>query len=221
MRHQPISLYYPNSPCKKGVLYHRWRECHLIGEPVCRCRAQVVAQLLNHYLAKRNKIANIIVETSGDTGPAAVAAVKSCPNVRIICLYPNERVSAVQELQLTTVDSPNVRVYRTEGNTDEQADVLKEIFMDAKFTKDHNVCYANACCYTLRPRTTPPPEENSILGVIYAVLLWADMNAATPPGSRGRSALCAGVLHQQHQLGTHHRTVVVLRVGVPAAAPGL
>ena len=37
-----------------------------------------------------------------------------------------------------------------------------------------------------------PPEENSILGVIYGGLLWADMNAATPPGSRGRSALCAG-----------------------------
>ena len=50
----------------------------------------------------------------------------------------------------------------------------------------------NVSCCTLRPRTTPSPEENSILGVIYGVLLWADMNAATPPGSRGRSALCAG-----------------------------
>ena len=54
------------------------------------------------------------------------------------------------------------------------------------------VGYAYACCCTLRPRTTPPPEGKSILGVICGVLLWADMNAATPPGSRGRSALCAG-----------------------------
>ena len=29
-------------------------------------------------------------------------------------------------------------------------------------------------------------------GVMHGVLLWADMNAATPPGSRGRFALCAG-----------------------------
>ena len=35
----------------------------------------------------------------------------------------------------------------------------------------------------------PSREENSILGVVHGVLLWADMNAATPPGSRGRSAL--------------------------------
>ena len=56
----------------------------------------------------------------------------------------------------------------------------------------------NASRCTLRPparSTTPPPEEISILGVIYGVLLWADMNAATPPGSRGRSALCAGDDH--------------------------
>ena len=38
----------------------------------------------------------------------------------------------------------------------------------------------------LRPRTTPLPEEKHTLGVIYGVLLWADMNAATPLGARGR-----------------------------------
>ena len=50
----------------------------------------------------------------------------------------------------------------------------------------------NASCYTLRPCTTPFLWEIAIPWVIYIVLLWADMNAATPPGSRGRSALCAG-----------------------------
>ena len=33
------------------------------------------------------------------------------------------------------------------------------------------------------------PEEKSILGVIYGVLLWADMNAATPLGAWGRSVM--------------------------------
>ena len=28
-----------------------------------------------------------------------------------------------------------------------------------------------------------------MLGVIYGVLLWTDMNAATPPGVRGRSGM--------------------------------
>ena len=30
-----------------------------------------------------------------------------------------------------------------------------------------------------------------MLGATHEVMLWADMNAATPPGARGRSALCA------------------------------
>ena len=42
-----------------------------------------------------------------------------------------------------------------------------------------------SCC-PLRPRTTPFPEEKSILGVTHRVLLWTDMNAATPLGARGR-----------------------------------
>ena len=68
---------------------------------------------------------------------------------------------------------------------------------------------ANASCCTLRPRTTPSLEENSILGVIYGVLLWADMNAATPPGARGRSGFCADKVYKHdgwqwwgHWLGT-------------------
>ena len=52
----------------------------------------------------------------------------------------------------------------------------------------------NVSCCTLRPRTTPSPEENSILGVMYGVLLWADMNTATPLGARGRSVIGGATL---------------------------
>ena len=54
----------------------------------------------------------------------------------------------------------------------------------------HSRLKANSSCCPLRPRTTPFPEEKSILGVIYGVLLWADMNAATPLGAWGRSVIC-------------------------------
>ena len=63
----------------------------------------------------------------------------------------------------------------------------------------------------LRPRTTPFPEEKYILGVIYGVLLWADMNTATPLGAWGRSVfslaavlppscrlLCMPLIHVHH-----------------------
>ena len=48
---------------------------------------------------------------------------------------------------------------------------------------------ANSRCGPLRPHTTPFPEENPILGVIYGVLLVADTNAATPLGAWGCSVM--------------------------------
>ena len=42
-------------------------------------------------------------------------------------------------VQLITVDPPKVHVYRPEGNTDEQAEALKEIFMDEAWVKEHNM----------------------------------------------------------------------------------
>ena len=39
------------------------------------------------------------------------------------------------------------------------------------------------------PPYYPIPRGKSILGVIYGVLLWADMNAATPLGAWGRSVI--------------------------------
>jgi len=105
---------------------------------------QVVAQLLNRVLGARGQRANILVETSGDTGPAAIEAVRACENVTIYCLYPEGRVSHVQELQMITVDAPNVHVYRTEGDTDEQAEALKIVFRDQTFMKRHSVCSINS-----------------------------------------------------------------------------
>ncbi|EOD21779.1 hypothetical protein EMIHUDRAFT_450832 [Emiliania huxleyi CCMP1516] len=105
---------------------------------------QVVARLLNHVLGGRGERATIVVETSGDTGPAAIEAVRGCEAVRIFCLYPEGRVSRVQELQMVTVDSPNVFVYRTEGDTDEQAEALKRVFEDAAFMRRHSVCSINS-----------------------------------------------------------------------------
>ena len=60
----------------------------------------------------------------------------------------------------------------------------------------------NSSCCPLRPRTTPFPEQNSILGLTYGVLLWADMNAATPLGAWGRSVISLGIeVHQGSATG--------------------
>lgn len=105
---------------------------------------QIMGKIINYLLAQKGRKGNIVVETSGDTGPAAIAGVKGSSNVNIFCLYPYGRVSEVQELQMVTVDAPNVFVYRTEGNTDEQASVLKEIFTDHEFLQEYNIFSVNS-----------------------------------------------------------------------------
>lgn len=105
---------------------------------------QMVGKLLNYVLGMQNKKAKIVVETSGDTGPAAIYGVRGCKNVDIFCLYPAGRVSAVQELQMITIPDENVHVYRTQGDTDEQASVLKELFRDEQFVQEQNICSVNS-----------------------------------------------------------------------------
>ena len=105
---------------------------------------QMVAQLLNYYLSKKNKKAKIVVETSGDTGPAAIYGVKGCSNIDIFCLYPKNRVSIIQELQMITIPDKNVHVYRTDGDTDEQASILKELFRNKEFIQEHSICSINS-----------------------------------------------------------------------------
>ena len=105
---------------------------------------QITGQLLNHVLGMRKKHANILIDTSGDTGPAAIAGVRGCRHVDIFCLYPRGRVSEVQELQMITAIEDNVHVYCTDGNNDDQCSVLKEIFRDSEFCQSFNVCSVNS-----------------------------------------------------------------------------
>lgn len=55
---------------------------------------QIVARLLNHVLGKQNKRANVVIDTSGDTGPAAIAYV-------ILFLSPSFRLFLTPFLELS------------------------------------------------------------------------------------------------------------------------
>ena len=51
------------------------------------------------------------------------------------------------------------------------------------------VCHGEFQLLPLHFHTTPFPEEKSVLRVLYGVLLWAGMNAATPLGAWGRGSV--------------------------------
>jgi threonine synthase len=94
---------------------------------------QMVGRLFDLVLAQRGQRVTIVGATSGDTGSAAIDGVKHCANVDIVILYPHGRTSDVQRKQMTTVDSPNVRVVAVEGTFDDCQDLVKAMFNDAPF----------------------------------------------------------------------------------------
>ena len=75
----------------------------------------------------------ILVATSGDTGKAALEGFKDLSGVQVAVFYPEEGVSEVQKLQMTTSQGRNVGVSALRGNFDDCQRGVKEIFSDDEF----------------------------------------------------------------------------------------
>ena len=52
---------------------------------------QLLGNFYEHYLKKNNKNINVVVATSGDTGAAAIDAIKGKKNMNIFVLHPNRK----------------------------------------------------------------------------------------------------------------------------------
>ena len=105
---------------------------------------QLVGRLFDHVLGERGERVTIVGATSGDTGSAAIDAVKGCRNVDIVILFPRGRTSDVQRRQMTTIDSPNVRVVAVEGTFDDCQDLVKAMFTDLPFRERMRLSAVNS-----------------------------------------------------------------------------
>ncbi len=94
---------------------------------------QLLARLMDYILARRNERATIVGATSGDTGGAAIEAFANRERTDIFILFPHNRVSPVQQRQMTTSASPNVHALAIEGNFDDCQSLVKGMFNDLAF----------------------------------------------------------------------------------------
>ncbi|ETO05414.1 threonine synthase-like protein, partial [Reticulomyxa filosa] len=113
----------------------------------------ILGRMMEHCLEleskKTGKVrrANILCETSGDTGPAAVSSVVlNTKHAHIFCLFPQKQVTAMQARQLTTMmpKHKNVSIYATDRNSDDQWMAVKRIFNDRSFVTEYNICAMNS-----------------------------------------------------------------------------
>ncbi len=94
---------------------------------------QFLGNLFEYLLKERGEKMNILGATSGDTGSAAIYGVRGKENINIFILHPHQKVSPVQELQMTTVTDPNVFNLAIRGTFDDGQRIVKEIFNDLPF----------------------------------------------------------------------------------------
>ena len=105
---------------------------------------QLLGNFYEHYLKKNNKNINVVVATSGDTGAAAIDAIKGKKNMNIFVLHPHEKVSLVQRKLMSTVKEKNVFNIAIEGNFDDCQNLVKSMFADKEFSKSINMSGVNS-----------------------------------------------------------------------------
>ena len=105
---------------------------------------QLLGGFYEYYLNNENEKINIVVATSGDTGAAAIDAIKGKENINIFVLHPYNRVSEVQRKLMTTGKEKNVFNIAIEGNFDDCQNLVKAMFADKSFSNEIKMSGVNS-----------------------------------------------------------------------------
>lgn len=105
---------------------------------------QFLGNMFEYLLKQSGAHMNILGATSGDTGSAAIYGVRGKENINIFIMHPHQRVSPIQELQMTTVTDPNVFNLAIRGTFDDGQRIVKEIFGDLEFKNSMSLGAVNS-----------------------------------------------------------------------------
>ncbi len=109
---------------------------------------QFLGNAFEVFLKKEKKKLTIVGATSGDTGSAAIDAVKNNKFSDIFILHPYKRVSDFQRKQMTTVNSSNVFNIALKGTFDDCQDIIKKLFRDNELNQRLNLGSINSINWT-------------------------------------------------------------------------
>ena len=96
---------------------------------------QPLGAIANRRLSELGERGLVIVATSGDTGSAAIEAVKSSENIDIVVLHPANKVSEYQRKQMTSVIQDNVLNIAVEGSYDDCQRIAKDLLSENPFNR--------------------------------------------------------------------------------------
>lgn len=106
--------------------------------------ARFMARLLGYFnRTESSDTVNVLVATSGDTGSAVANGFLGVPGVRVFVLYPEGKVSKIQEAQFTTLGQ-NITAVEVNGTFDDCQNLVKSAFMDPELNAAMKLSSANS-----------------------------------------------------------------------------
>lgn len=107
---------------------------------------QPLMRLLAAFAERRQRYHTLLVSTTGDTGPAAMRAVKdvSSPYLKMVVFFPEGQISDLQRRQMTTMSSEHARVVTFQGGGDDMDLPIKRMSADQAFAKRYGLCGINS-----------------------------------------------------------------------------
>lgn len=105
---------------------------------------QALGNLYEYFLKRNTRRLTVLGATSGDTGSAAIYGLRGKERVDCFILFPEGRVSPIQQQQMTSVLDDNVHCIAVEGTFDDCQDIVKALFGDLEFKKDFGLGAVNS-----------------------------------------------------------------------------
>jgi threonine synthase len=118
----------------------------LFQGPTCAFKdfgARFMARAMSYFNRDEDTPLHILVATSGDTGSAVGSAFHRVPGLDVTILYPEGKVSRLQEKQLCTFDG-NVRALKVAGTFDDCQKLVKTAFTDPDLRNALRLSSANS-----------------------------------------------------------------------------
>ncbi len=148
--------------------------------------ARFMAQCLSKF--NQGEKLTILTATSGDTGAAVAHAFHGIDNIRVVILYPEGKISRLQEKMFCTLGG-NIETLSVKGDFDDCQALVKDCFEDQELRAQIGLNSANSInisrlfaqvCYYFEAVAQIPAEKR------------AESVFAIPSGNFGN--LCAGVI---------------------------
>ncbi|WP_246227263.1 pyridoxal-phosphate dependent enzyme [Propioniciclava coleopterorum] len=140
---------------------------------------QLLGELFEYELERRDQTLTILGATSGDTGSAAEHAMLGKDRVTVFMLTPAGRMTPFQQAQMFSIDDPAIVNVAVEGVFDDCQDLVKAVNADAGFKAAHRIGAVNSMNW-----------GRVVAQIVYYVAL--TLQATDGPGQRVSFAVPSG-----------------------------